>query len=73
MSLATWSRRHDAAAREAAQEHAFSVVCGSVRTLPPSQGIKVWRGHELAFPQPRLADRHESYDWKKLDANSAET
>jgi len=37
-------------------------------------GIWVWRGHELAFElsQDWQID-YSSYDWKKLDANSAET
>jgi len=37
-------------------------------------GIWVWRGHELAFElsQDWQID-YNSYDWKKLDANSAET
>lgn len=37
-------------------------------------GIWVWRGQELAFPlSPDWQIDYESYDWKKLDAKSAET
>jgi len=37
-------------------------------------GVWVWRGHELAFPMsPDWQVDFESYSWKKLDSNSAET
>lgn len=37
-------------------------------------GVWVWRGHELAFPlSPDWQIDYESYDWKKLDADSEET
>ena len=37
-------------------------------------GIWVWRGQELAFPlSPDWTIDYESYDWKKLDADSEET
>jgi len=37
-------------------------------------GVWLWRGHELAFPlcEDWTID-YESYDWKKLDADSEET
>merc|ERR1712168_1077447 len=37
-------------------------------------GIWVWRGHDLAFElSPDWQIDYSSYDWKKLDADAAET
>jgi len=37
-------------------------------------GVWVWRGQELAFPlSPDWQIDYETYDWKKLDADSEET
>uniref|UniRef100_A0A915JIK5 eEF-1B gamma n=1 Tax=Romanomermis culicivorax TaxID=13658 RepID=A0A915JIK5_ROMCU len=57
------------------RKNAFASMClfGTDNNSTIS-GIWVWRGHELAF---NLSDDwkvdYESYNWKKLDATSAET
>jgi len=60
---------------EKLRKNAFSsVVVFGENNNSSISGIWVWRGHELAFPlSPDWQIDFESYDWKKLDANSAET
>jgi len=56
-------------------KHAFGsmIVFGKDNDSTIS-GIWIWRGQELAFNlSPDLQIDFESYDWKKLDASSAET
>ncbi|KAK2192445.1 hypothetical protein NP493_31g04046 [Ridgeia piscesae] len=57
------------------RKHAFgsAIVFGENNNSTIS-GIWIWRGHELAFElSPDLQIDYESYDWKKLDADSPET
>jgi len=60
---------------EKLRKNAFASVCVFGEDGNNSiSGVWVWRGHELAFP---LSDDwqidYESYEWKKLDANTDET
>ncbi|VDP49818.1 unnamed protein product [Soboliphyme baturini] len=57
------------------RKNAFASVCvfGEDDNSTIS-GIWVWRGHELVF---KLSENwqidYESYDWKKMDPNNADT
>lgn len=60
---------------EKMRKQAFASVClfGTDNDSSIS-GVWVWRGHDLAFPlSSDWQVDYESYDWKKLDANSEET
>ncbi|CAH0388196.1 unnamed protein product [Bemisia tabaci] len=57
------------------RKQAFASVCLFGKDSDSSiSGVWVWRGHDLAFTlSPDWQIDYESYDWKKLDADSAET
>merc|ERR1712058_195466 len=60
---------------EKLRKNAFASVCVfGADNANSISGVWVWRGHELVFP---LSDDwqidYESYEWRKLDANTDET
>jgi len=60
---------------EKLRKNAFASVCVfGENDANAISGIWVWRGHELAFPLcPDWQIDYESYEWRKLDANTDET
>merc|ERR1711970_205178 len=60
---------------EKLRKNAFASVCVFGKDGANAiSGVWVWRGHELVFPLcPDWQIDYESYDWRKLDANTDET
>jgi len=60
---------------EKLRKHAFAsvIIFGEANKLE-IEGIWIWRGHDLVFPlcEDWTTD-YETYDWKKLDYDSADT